>query len=424
MPKGPSPNPADKRLAVHVEDHPVEYANFEGLIPPGNYGAGAVIVWDRGRWVPLNDIDAGFVKGKLLFELRGYKLRGKWTLVKTKRGKDEWLLIKERDAYATQAGTDDYPHDSVLSGRTVEQVGAAEDRGVAVAARLRELGAKSRALRGSELSPMLATPGKPFTRAGWVFELKYDGYRLLAEKNDGRVTLYSRAGNDLTATFPRRRGDRRSACHIERFIIDGEVIVNDARGIPSFALLQKRGRLTRRATPSARRSSCRARSTRSICSPSPISTCARCRSPSGKRRCATLLPTIGPLRYSEHVEEHGEAMFVEAERLGLEGVVGKRAASPYVSKRSQDWIKVNAAKSDDFVVVGFSAREERRQRFQRAAARSVPRRRSSRTRAESAAASASAISRRSSRSSRRSSAPSRPRARPRSAAPSGSRRVP
>ncbi len=110
-----------------------------------------MIVWDRGRWVPLNDIDEGFVKGKLLFELRGYKLRGKWTLVKTKRGKDEWLLIKERDGYATQAGTDDYPHDSVLSGRTVEQVGAAEDRGAALAARLRKRGAKARALRGSEL---------------------------------------------------------------------------------------------------------------------------------------------------------------------------------------------------------------------------------------------------------------------------------
>ena len=101
VPKGPSPNPADKRLAVHVEDHPVEYANFEGVIPPGNYGAGAVIVWDRGLWIPLGDYEAGFAKGKLLFELRGHKLRGKWTLVKIKRGKEEWLLIKERDAYAS-----------------------------------------------------------------------------------------------------------------------------------------------------------------------------------------------------------------------------------------------------------------------------------------------------------------------------------
>ena len=122
VPKGPSPNPADKRLAVHVEDHPVEYANFEGVIPPGNYGAGAVIVWDRGPVGAADDYDTGFAKGKLLFELRGHKLRGKWTLVKIKRGKDEWLLIKERDAYASEQGTEDYPHDSVMSGRTVEQL--------------------------------------------------------------------------------------------------------------------------------------------------------------------------------------------------------------------------------------------------------------------------------------------------------------
>ena len=352
VPKGPSPNPADKRLAVHVEDHPVEYANFEGLIPPGNYGAGAVIVWDRGRWVPLNDIDEGLVKGKLLFELRGYKLRGKWTLVKTKRGKDEWLLIKERDAYATERGTDDYPHDSVLSGRTVEQVGAGEDRGAKLEARLRELGAKRDAPRAADLSPMLATPGKAFSRAGWVFELKYDGYRLLAEKGDGRVTLYSRAGNDLTATFP-DVAEIVAALPYARFIIDGEVIVNDPRGIPSFALLQKRGRLTRRAD--AERAALELPSTfyafdllafagldlRSL------TLLER------KDALRSLLPTIGPLRYSEHVVEHGEAMFVEAERLGLEGIVGKRAASRYVSKRSQDWVKVNAAKSDDFVVVGY-----------------------------------------------------------------------
>jgi len=352
VPKGPSPNPADKRLAVHVEDHPVEYANFEGLIPPGNYGAGAVIVWDRGRWVPLIDFDEGFVKGKLLFELRGYKLRGKWTLVKTKRGKEEWLLIKERDGYATQRGTDDYPHDSVLSGRTVEQVGMAEDRGAALASRLRKVGAKARTLRGSDLSPMLATPGKPFTRAGWVFELKYDGYRLLAEKSDGRVTLWSRAGNDLTATFPDVE-EIVAALPYPRFIIDGEVIVNDARGIPSFSLLQKRGRLSRRAD--AERAALELPCTFYAFDLLGFADLDLRALPLNERKDAlrALLPTIGPLRYSEHVEQHGEAMFVEAERLGLEGVVGKRAASQYVSKRSQDWIKVNAAKSDDFVVVGY-----------------------------------------------------------------------
>ena len=119
VPKGPSPNPADKRLAVMVEDHPLEYASFEGQIPEGNYGAGAVILWDRGSWIPLNEPDEGLRKGKLLFELKGYKLRGKWTLVKTKRNLKDWLLIKERDNYVSKSGTESFPADSIISGRTV-----------------------------------------------------------------------------------------------------------------------------------------------------------------------------------------------------------------------------------------------------------------------------------------------------------------
>ncbi len=352
VPKGPSPNPADKRLAVHVEDHPVDYVNFEGVIPPDNYGAGAVIVWDRGQWVALNDIAAGFDKGKLLFELRGHKLRGKWTLVKTKRGKNEWLLIKERDAYATTKGTEDYPHDSVLSGRTVEQVAGGDPRGAKIAARLRKLGAAKRDVRARDLSPMLATPGKPFSDPRWVFELKYDGYRLLAEKRAGETTLYSRAGHDFTATFP-EIAEIVAALPFSHFIIDAEVVVLDARGNPSFSLLQKRGRLTRRADV--------ARAALEL----PTSIYAfdllafegfDLRAlPLIERKGALrgLLPVSGALRYSEHFVEQGVAMFEEAERLGAEGIIGKRAASPYVSKRSADWIKINAAKSDDFVVVGY-----------------------------------------------------------------------
>src|SRR5215210_429667 len=114
VPKGPSYNTADKRLAVHVEDHPLEYGDFEGLIPEGNYGAGAVIVWDRGQWLPVGDSAEGLAKGKLLFELRGLKLRGMWTLVKLKKGEKEWLLIKERDGYASSGR--EIPEESVLSG--------------------------------------------------------------------------------------------------------------------------------------------------------------------------------------------------------------------------------------------------------------------------------------------------------------------
>ena len=374
VPKGPSPNPADKRLAVHVEDHPVDYVNFEGVIPPDNYGAGAVIVWDRGQWIALNDIAAGFDKGKLLFELRGHKLRGKWTLVKTKRGKNEWLLIKERDGYATMKGTEDYAHDSVLSGRTVEQVAGDDPRGAAVAAKLRKLGAARRELQARELRPMLATPGKPFSNPKWVFELKYDGYRLLAEKRAGEVKLYSRAGHDFTPTFP-EIAEIVAALPFAQFIIDAEVVVLDDRGLPSFSLLQKRGRLTRRADV--------ARAALEL----PASIYAfdllafegfDLRALPLIERKATLrslLPVSGALRYSEHFEEQGEALFDEAERLGLEGIIGKRAASPYVSKRSADWIKINAAKSDDFVVVGYLPPKQGGQGIRRAAARAIPRRR-------------------------------------------------
>src|SRR5262245_44668256 len=300
VPKGPSPNPADKRLAVHVEDHPVEYANFEGLIPPGNYGAGAVIVWDRGRWIALNDIAAGLVSGKLLFELRGYKLRGRWTLVKTRRGKDEWPVIKERDAYASEQSTEDYPHDSVLSGRTVAQLAAKEDPAARIEAGLVKLGAKKRSVLARDLSPMLATPGKAFTNKDWVFELKYDGYRLFAEKRDGKVTLYSRAGNDLTQTFP-DVAEIVAALPYESFVIDGEVIVNDDRGLPSCVLTHKRGRILRRID--AERAALDLPATfyafdlvafgsidlRSL------------ELVDRKEALRSLLPTIGPLRYSDHV---------------------------------------------------------------------------------------------------------------------------
>jgi bifunctional non-homologous end joining protein LigD len=311
-----------------------------------------VIVWDRGRWVALNDTAEGFVTGKLLFELRGHKLRGKWTLVKTRRGKNEWLLIKERDAYASEQGTDDYPQDSVLSGRTVEQVAGGDNRSAELIKRLEKRGAKRREVAARDLRPMLATSGKAFSDPGWIFELKYDGYRLFAAKHDGQATLYSRAGNDLTATFP-EVAELVAALPFERFIIDGEVVVLDPRGLPSFALLQKRGRLTRRADV-ARAALELPASLYAFDLPYFEGLDLRAL-PLLDRKAAlqTLLPTVGALRYSEHVDAQGEAMFAEAERMGLEGIVGKRATSAYVTKRSTDWVKINAAKSDDFVVVGY-----------------------------------------------------------------------
>src|SRR5881398_1077755 len=144
VPRGPSKNPADKRLAVNVEDHPLEYGDFEGVIPEGNYGAGTVVVWDRGIWEPLEDPQEGLEKGKLLFNLKGYKLHGRWTLIKLKKTEKEWLLIKERDAYVS---TEPYTNESVLSGLTNDELRNAKQRAEPIKQELEQLGAPKRALR-------------------------------------------------------------------------------------------------------------------------------------------------------------------------------------------------------------------------------------------------------------------------------------
>src|SRR5947208_15751659 len=164
VPKGPSANPADKRLAVRVEDHPLEYGDFEGVIPEGNYGAGTVIVWDRGVWVPLEDPYEGLEKGKLLFELRGYKLRGRWTLIKLKKTEKEWLLIKERDEYVS---TEPYSNESVLSGLTNDELRNAKQRAEPITQELDELGAPKRNLRVEDTELMRAETGdEPVSKAG------------------------------------------------------------------------------------------------------------------------------------------------------------------------------------------------------------------------------------------------------------------
>jgi bifunctional non-homologous end joining protein LigD len=360
VPKGPSPNPADKRLAVHTEDHPVEYGHFEGVIPEGNYGAGAVIVWDQGKWIPLEDPEEGMKKGKLLFELRGYKLRGKWTLVKTKQ---DWLFIKERDGQATEHGTESFPADSVFSGRTVEQLRDGTDLARPIVQQLTEIGAPKAPVRPSSAKVMLAETGKgPFSKPGWLFELKYDGYRLIAGKEDGEAVLLSRAGNDLTATFP----DVAKAVQrlpFEDLVVDGEVVVHDDRGLPSFQRLQKRGRLSRGIE--IQRAAAELPATlylfdllgfsghdlRSL----PLET--------RKSLLKSVLPSAGLLRYSEHIEEQGEAMFEQVQRMRLEGIVAKKADSPYRPGRSPDWRKIRADRTDDFVVVGFTDRKRSRTGF-------------------------------------------------------------
>jgi bifunctional non-homologous end joining protein LigD len=355
VPNGPSRDPAEKRLAVHTEDHPLEYADFEDVIPAGNYGAGAMIVWDQGTYRPLEPMADGLARGKLLFELHGHKLRGAWTLVKLKKAEeDAWLLIKERDALASP-GPDAFAEDSVVSGLSVEELGSGEDPASPIRAELDRLEAPHRLLDPRTTELMLAEAAEaPFSRAGWVFEFKYDGYRTLAFREDDDVRLLTRRGNDLAAAFPELVAALRRLPY-RRFLIDGEIVVDDDAGLPSFQRLQQRARLRR--APDIRRAALTLpaklwlfdflgfedRDLRAL----PLA--AR------KALLRRLLPSAGTLRYSEHIEEHGDVLYEQAARLGLEGVIAKRADARYRAGRSADWLKVRAHRTDDFVVVGWTA---------------------------------------------------------------------
>ncbi len=371
VPKGPSRDPADKQLAVQTEDHPLDYANFEGVIPKGEYGAGAMIVWDRGRWEPLLDPEEGFIKGKQLFELHGFKLRGKWTLVRIQKDPKSWLLIKERDAWA-QSPAPAWDQASVLSGLTVEELGDGVDRGEAVLAALAKRGKSRPAPRAEDMQPMLAeTRREPFSKPGWLFELKYDGYRLLAAKRAaaaqagagvGRALLRTRAGNDATRTFP-EIARAVAALPYGEIQLDGEAVVLDENGRPSFGLLQKRGQLRRPAD--IERGALElpvtffafdllafeGRDLRSL----PLI--------ERKSLLRQLLPPTGALRFADHIPERGEDLFREARRLGVEGVMAKRADAPYVGGRSLHWLKIRAGLEDDFVVVGYTLAKGSRSGF-------------------------------------------------------------
>jgi bifunctional non-homologous end joining protein LigD len=350
VPKGPSANTADKRLAVKVEDHPLEYGDFEGIIPDGNYGAGTVVVWDRGVWEPLEDPHEGLAKGKLLFNLRGYKLHGRWTLIKLKKTEKEWLLIKERDEYVS---TEPYSNESVLSGLTNDELRNAKERVEPLKKDLEKLGAPKRALRVEDTELMLAeTRAEPFSREGWLFEVKLDGYRMRAACQKGEPILYSRKGLDFTESFP-ELGRAIKAIPFEGVILDGELVVLDESGHPSFNRLQARAKLGARE---AKRAAIESPATLFCFDLLAFAGYDLRKLPLLKRKemLQKVLPQTGPLRYSEHFEKNGEALYEQVVKLGLEGIMAKKADSPYRSGRSGDWLKIRADRIDDFVVVGFS----------------------------------------------------------------------
>ena len=362
VPQGVSMNPSIKRFAAHTEDHPLDYAGFEGTIPGGSYGAGSMIVWDRGTVSFIDGDNHGVEHGKLLFDLNGYKIRGRFTLVKTTKGPKDWLLIKKPDAWAT---TDDPDHDetSILSGRTVEQVAAGTSGADRTRTIISELGLTSERASMAPVAPMLAeVADAPFSRNGWVFEIKYDGYRLLATKSDDLVQLRYRSGLDATATFPEIAATV-AALPCASAALDGEVVVLDRDGRPSFGALQRRGRLTNPFEVA----------TASLVSPATffvfdllsfegVATTG-VELVDRKRALQPLMPTSGPVRFADHIVERGTEMFEGVAALGLEGVMAKRAGSTYQSGRSGDWLKIRVEHTAPFLIIGFTKPEGSRKGF-------------------------------------------------------------
>ena len=374
VPRGPSLNPADKRMAAHVEDHPFDYGGFEGVIPKGNYGAGEVIVWDHGTYTPdekgvtsWGNKEEGsrrmreeYEAGKVSFTLRGKKLRGSWTLVRTKanEGKD-WLLIKHRDEYASTRDVLEEDR-SVISGLTLKDL--QEGRMPAMpgaAAKAPHPAAKEAAFPDAKaLRPMLPTlVEKPFSRAGWLFEPKMDGVRVLAFVRDGAVELRSRRGVPATIQYP-EVVEALAAQPVRDAVFDGEIVANNEDGVPDFQSIQSRINLARPADVAR------------IAAETPVVMyvfdllyadgydLTRLPLPERKALLWKTLEQGDHLRYVDHVAEDGTSMFEASQAIGFEGIVAKRANSTYEpGTRSKAWLKVKAVNEQEFVVGGYTEGE-------------------------------------------------------------------
>tara|TARA_R110001599_G_scaffold159052_2_gene346211 strand:+ start:21831 stop:24458 length:2628 start_codon:yes stop_codon:yes gene_type:complete len=385
IPKGPSFDSKDKRMAVHVEDHPISYNSFEGQIPAKQYGAGKVIIWDKGSWIPIGDPRKGYRDGNLKFELRGHKLSGKWALIRMKgkgEKKEPWLLIKEKDAYVRAAAefsvVDEMPDSVAHLDQNVSPKSTRKKPPAKATAKSRSATAKrsaksktsttraattpkrkaaqtdyvipsnaQKSALPAKLLPQLATLAEsPPSDADWLYEIKFDGYRIVTKIDDGKVQLFTRNGNDWTAKLP-KLAQAIAKLKIGSAWLDGEIVVADENGIPSFQALQNafdanntaqiiyyvfdlpcfEGYDLRDAALTERR---------------------------------TLLQTIlrknssDLIHFSETFNAPAADVVASACRMGLEGVIGKRKDSLYSSRRSRDWIKLKCTKRQEFVIGGFT----------------------------------------------------------------------
>ena len=403
--RGPSLNPGEKRLAVHVEDHPIEYNKFEGNIPKGEYGGGAVMIWDRGQWIPEDDPHRGYAKGHLNFSLEGEKLHGAWHLVRMRPRKGEksepWLLIKVDDEAARDAKAPDILEEkakSVVSGRTIDEIAdnkpvkkkkakpalttwhtnrkpaarttlprangnsrSKRKPGAAARSKSKKSSSKARskkrgpdpakipAARPAKLpdfvAPALATlHTKAPSSADWVHEIKFDGYRIQARLDDDEVRLLTRKGLDWTVKFE-PVADTVASLSASQALLDGEIIVEGEGGVSSFSSLQ--------ADLSAGRSD---RFVYYVFDLLHLGGFDLTASPliERKRALQALLPAApGIVRFSEHFEEDGAVLLKHACELKLEGIISKRREGSYRSGRRDDWVKTKCSNRQEFIVAGY-----------------------------------------------------------------------
>ena len=351
VPKGPTLDPAEKRLAMMVEDHPIEYGSFEGVIPKGNYGAGSVMLWDRGTYDLLGDAtaDEQLARGDFKFHLHGEKLNGDFALVRTKRGKgNEWLLIKKKDAFASPGWDPEDHARSIKTGRTQEEI----------ARELPPVKDDKPHEKLPTIEPTLAVLGKgtPPSSDEWLFEIKWDGVRAICYLNHGRLRMVSRNGRSIERQYP-ELSILPHQVKAKTAILDGEIAALDDRGLPSFEMLQRRITVGEAST---------------------IATLAR-KNPvvffafdllyldgrdlrgtpliERKRLLKEVLIPNDLVRYSDEFAGHGPELLEAAKAQGLEGIVGKRASSFYESRRTSDWVKWKNTESSSFVLCGFTKGE-------------------------------------------------------------------
>ncbi|NDZ16289.1 DNA ligase D [Variovorax sp. WS11] len=369
VPKGPSYDPTDKRMAIHVEDHPLSYGSFEGTIPPKQYGAGTVIVWDNGTWEPVGDPREGLAKGKLVFHLHGQKMEGLWELVKIAKGgerQEPWILFKKRDAFARPRSEYDVVSalpDSVIAKPLKPPAARGVDAAIPSRAKTRRSTAGKKAQEApvpgavkaalpERLTPQLATLATGVPSSGrWLYEIKFDGYRLLARIDAGKAALITRNGHDWTSKMPGL------AREIEKLglksgWLDGEIVVFGSDGLPSFNALQKalESRVAKADIvyflfdlPFLEGYDLRG-----------VELVAR------RQLLQALLDEHGSehLRFSADFEADPASILDSAARMNLEGVIAKRADAPYSSRRTDTWLKLKCRLRQEFVICGYTENSE------------------------------------------------------------------